>query len=424
MSGAELATYLHGKRVGTVARAKNGSMRFSYSPDIVERLHGAPLLSCALPVRAGAFDAETTRRWFEGLLPEDERLRSVQRFFGVTQEGCFPILEQIGWECAGAVTILPPDTLTHGDDAPYLELSAESLAARLVALPNHPYDTDRTLRVSLGGFQEKLCVAFPHGFTVSGATVEPLSCRLPLDGRATTHLLKPEPSHFPHLAQGEAWAMRVASAAVPTARASLLDLEGAPQTLVVERYDRLWVDGEIKRIHQEDCAQALGLAPMGKYASVKSAAKSDPTYRGIAELLVRHAEMPFEQLADLLKQLATNMALGNTDAHAKNYALVHPNETTVALAPMYDVVPSIDFIPQTRYLGMRIDGQITIDKIERAHVVAEAVSWGIPRQLAESLLDDTLYALEDGLEAAAELYPRAAARHEAGVRERIARLRR
>ena len=53
------------------------------------------------------FDAQRTFSWFSGLLPEDARLDELQRFYGVAEGDYFGLLAQIGWECTGAVEVMP-----------------------------------------------------------------------------------------------------------------------------------------------------------------------------------------------------------------------------------------------------------------------------------------------------------------------------
>ena len=58
--------------------------------------------------------------------------------------------------------------------------------------------------------------------------------------------------------------------------------------LLVERYDRAIHDnGHVRRIHQEDFCQALGVPPETKYAS-----EGGPTFKDCFELLRRIAARP------------------------------------------------------------------------------------------------------------------------------------
>lgn len=418
----ELSVWLHGKHVGALAPHRNGA-RFAFDDAVAARHAGSPLLSTALPVRSEPFDAAATANWFSGLLPEETRLDEVRRFYGIAGEEYLDVLGEIGWECAGAVQVLPEGTTpaAAGGVAP---LSAAELAQRLAALPSHPYDDARTMRFSLGGFQEKLCIVGDMCTGRQAGTAGLREFGMPRDSMPTTHILKPQPAAFPGLTRAEAWAMTAAGAATPTAHVALLDWGQVtgPETLVVERFDRtISADGTVKRMHQEDCCQALGLAPSRKYATESTPKKSDPSFAGIARLLARYADDVNAELETLLRQMTVNVALGNTDAHAKNFALLHEGGL-VRLAPLYDVVPAREITPGTLSMGMRIDGRIRIDRIRAEQLLGEAASWGLTRKHATAVLQETLEALRAGIEHAGALYPAAACLHEQPALERLAAL--
>ena len=418
-----LRVWLGDQPVGRLERVRTGA-RFSFDEAVVEQRPGSPLLSVSLPVCAGQFDAAKTATWFSGLLPEDARLDEVRRFYGIEGDSYLDVLQEIGWECAGAVRILPDDglELPAGRTVP---LDDAGLARRLAALPSHPYDSAQTLRFSLGGFQEKLCV-------IASAEVEGRAGRVRLvnaalsDGTApTTHILKPQPRRFGGLVQAEAWGMTVAGAVTPAAHASLLETESleAPETLVVERFDRRrTADGCLLRLHQEDCCQALGIQSERKYAAESTPKKSDPSFARIAQALLRYAADPAAELEVLFRQMVVNVALGNTDAHGKNYAFIHEGDV-VRLSPLYDVIPALEITPGVLAMGMRIDGRIRIDRIGGEQLVDEGARWGIGRRRASLLLEDSLDRLVAGVERANSRYPQAGERHGGPALERIAGLR-
>lgn len=128
------------------------------------------------------------------------------------------------------------------------------------------------------------------------------------------------------------------------------------------------------------------------------------------------------QLLRLFDQMVVNVALGNTDAHAKNYSLIHAAAQGVSLSPLYDVVPASEITPGVRHMGMRIANQIEIAKVGRAELLAEAEGWGLSRSELEKRLDADLEALASGLRQARIDYPQAAERHEGFALERMARL--
>lgn len=425
MNSETLEVRLRGKKIGDLTRTKNGA-RFAFSEEVAQSQPSSPLLSTALCVQDKPFDALRTFSWFSGLLPEDARLDELRRFYGIAEGDYFGLLAQIGWECAGAVEVVPREDWARARESQELprekRLTPEELATRLTALPSHPYDDASSLRVSLGGFQEKLCVIIG---SEDWAEVEAghrvlSSVALPLDGAPSTHILKPQPqARLAGLVEGEAWGMEVARHVTETAGSAILDLPEVPQTLLVERFDRIETEGGLVRLHQEDCAQALGIEPGRKYAATASPMKSDPTYKGIADLLSRYAVDSLEERKRLLRHLFVNTVLGNTDAHAKNYALLHDGDT-IRLAPLYDVVPALEITPNVLFMGLRIDGRIRIDRIERENVEAEARSWGLPSRMVSEVLWKAVEDVRCGIAVASELYPEAGSRHAAPALERLA----
>lgn len=422
MMDEKLDVLLLGQKIGDLVRTAKGT-RFQFSEEMVAHNQGSPILSTALPVQAEAFDALRTSSWFSGLLPEDTRLQEIMRFYGVADGDYFNLLANIGWECAGAVEVISPEDrkLIGQNSKAELLLSKGDLAKRLAALPSHPYDDSRTLRVSLGGFQEKLCVIIndENFYADKPGYINFHQAALPLNGSPSTHILKPQPTdRFPGLIYAEAWGMEVARHAADTAFSALLDIDNAPLTLLVKRFDRKQTEAGIIRIHQEDCAQALGIEPGRKYASTSIPTKSDPTYRGVVNLLSNYAADPVNEKRELLRHVFVNLVLGNTDAHAKNYALLH-DEETIQLAPLYDVVPTREILPSMLFMGMRIDGRIRIDRIFRENIEAEARSWGLPARVIENTLDEAIENIRYGISVANNLYPEAEAQHGTAALERL-----
>ena len=216
--------------------------------------------------------------------------------------------------------------------------------------------------------------------------------------------------------------MTVAAQAARCAKTWLLESALAPRTLVVERFDRIRRCGCLERVHQEDCCQAMGLPPMGKYASDEGPRGSDPSYAKIAALLVRYAADPVAELRELVRQTTANVVLGNLDAHAKNHAFLYQTPCVPALAPMYDVVPVDQVEPSAHLLSMRINGKVEAADITRADLVAEAASWGLPESVAVETIEVALANLADGIERAGRQYPDAAERYAPRVLARLARL--
>ena len=260
----------------------------------------------------------------DGLLPEGDRRARLAARFGLRPEDTFGLLGEIGWECAGAVAVLPEGQSPASGR--YEPIDDAGVAERLDALPSIDLDPDDAIRMSLGGAQDKLLLArIAQGWA------------LPIDGAPSTHILKPEPDLWPGLAAAEAWALRVASAATRASAAELSTELGARQVIVVTRYDRQHPGDRIVRIHQEDLCQALGLQVGLKYA--RPGHPDDPSLARLARILVERAVDPPAELIRLLEQVAASVALRNADSHAKNLSILHQGNAA-RLAPLYDVAPN------------------------------------------------------------------------------------
>lgn len=395
-----LAVWLGDESVGSLERTDRGRRI------VFTRRPGTPNLTVASEGTPERWTPSFTRAWFDGLLPEESRRTAAEVQHGVERGDTFGLLAAIGWECAGAVSVLPLGRRPASGS--YHRLSDGDVWTRLDALPRIVAEQDRDVRLSLGGAQEKLLLARMDG-----------AWHLPLDGALTTHILKPEPERYPGLAAGEAWALAVASAATEAAVAALEVPPRHRPTIVVERYDRRVSGDLVTRLHQEDACQILGLAPEQKYP--RGIGPREASLRRIAEVLVERADDPIRELRRLLEQTVVNIALLNTDAHAKNISVVHRG-ATISLSPMYDVVPAAWFVPSQHRVALPVGAKWRIVEIERRHVIDEAVSWGMPEREASDIVSATLDAIADGVPDADARHPSAPAAMRAAVLDQVRRL--
>ncbi len=167
---------------------------------------------------------------------------------------------------------------------------------------------EKGLRLSLAGAQSKVPVIL-----VDGAVA------LPAPGQPTTHILKPPIARFTATPENEAFVMRLAAAiGLDVAPVEPRVVRDRPY-LLVERYDRaVGADGQVRRIHQEDFCQALGVPPETKYAS-----EGGPTFKDCFALLRRIAERPAVDVLKLLDAVIFNAIAGNADAHGKNFSILY-----------------------------------------------------------------------------------------------------
>jgi len=102
-----LVVWLGSDRVGELHRERR-SLRFIGTPGA----RGTTSLTVAVDGVDERWAPGFTRAWFDGLLPEEERRSAAEREHGVEPGDTFGLLAAIGWECAGAVSILPETHLS------------------------------------------------------------------------------------------------------------------------------------------------------------------------------------------------------------------------------------------------------------------------------------------------------------------------
>ncbi len=383
-----LAIWLYGHRVAVVEKERNSRLRLSYTEEALNTYEGGtPLLSLALPLTRDRYPNGLTRAFLDGLLPEGEPRRAIAEDFDLPASDVFGLLGAIGRDCAGALVMQaegypPPPTPTTRTAEP---LSADDLGELVANLRSAPLGVDRNVRLSLAGAQEKLLLTrMPDG-----------RWGRPVAGTPSTHILKPEIERFQNTVENEAFCMRVAKhLGLAVAQVETILVDERP-VLVVERFDRVvGPDGAVQRVHQEDFCQALGLAPDKKYEQ-----DAGPTLARVARVLQDVADPSAP--ATLLCAVTLNVALGNCDAHGKNFSLLHTESGILHLAPLYDLL-STRLYPLDDKLAMYVDSVQRAGRVTADRIVAEAMRWGMRREAAEEPTFDLLDRLPGAVVAAAE----------------------
>ena len=351
-----LDVYLLGETVGTLEQDEHGSMRFTYAPEWLVQTGAIPL-SHSLPLREEGFGRNESRGFFAGILPEQRQREVIAKNLGVSAGNDFALLDRIGGECAGAVTFLRMGQEPLEQKEEYRTLSAGELAEILRALPRRPLMAgDEGVRLSLAGAQEKLAIhRSPQGISI------------PLGGAPSTHILKPAIERFEGLVHNEAFCMRLARViGLTVAPVEVGNIEGIDY-LLVERYDRHWKsDGEpmgqkLKRIHQEDFCQALGIVPERKYQN-----EGGPSLKESFALLRECSSSPVLDLNALLDAVIFNALIGNHDAHGKNFSLIYSGGKT-RMAPLYDLLCTTFYPELSTKMAMKVGGEYDSRKLTGAN---------------------------------------------------------
>jgi serine/threonine-protein kinase HipA len=178
-------------------------------------------------------------------------------------------------------------------------------------------------KLSISGVQPKLSVRLDAEKLVA----------VEKDGQ---YILKPQTQDFPELPQNEYLCMQMGKRfGLNAAQFVLLELSDGSPAYVVKRFDRFKKGRRIEKLACEDMHQILG-GP-DKYAG---------SHEQVAKVIKEHCRFAPLELQRLFEMTIFNFAIGNSDAHRKNFSLLTSEDGTVALSPAYDLVSSRLVIPE------------------------------------------------------------------------------
>jgi serine/threonine-protein kinase HipA len=383
-----LVAWLYDTPVAALTAGPEFRIQLEWRAEGIERWGlGSTVLSVGLPIGAPTGPRDMRGLGFlENMLPEGPALARMADLAGVRPVDTYGLLKAFGRDCAGAIMVLPDGDQPggHGGSG-YSPMTPGDLQQVLNALDLTPLGVapERGFRPSLAGFQRKALL----GRSADG------TWQLPCGDAPSTWILKPDGPH--PMAANEATCLRLAAACGLTVpETERLDVSGLP-VLAVRRYDRQEsVAGDIPaRIHQEDGCQATATPPGLKYEE-----QGGPALRDLARLLRNFGDP--RDVTSLLRRTTFNMAVGNADAHAKNFSILHDSDSPVVrLAPFYDVLSTISLeladsagrpMRADTHLGQLVAGQADIGKVTSGNLIDEAVTWGIPRRTAAVVVTETL----------------------------------
>ncbi len=367
--GESLDVYVNDALAG-ILRQEHGRLAFGYNEAWTTAKAFVPL-SITMPPRAEEYPDEIARPFFENLLPEGQIRAAIARLKQVSETNTFGLLEEIGGDCAGAISLRP-----HGEALPtnngYTPVSDEQLKGILAQLDKRPLIVmDGEARLSLAGAQDKLPVYYDEAQIFLPKGISPSS-----------HILKPGSRGYEHMPINEHFCMQLAHALglpVPTS-----EILRKPGTLyLVARYDRKPDEaGSITRIHQIDFCQALNLPSSRKYEK-----EGGPNLEQCFELIARESAQPAADRLRLIDWVTFNFLVGNADAHGKNLSLLVTPEG-IRAAPFYDLVSTCIYPNLATTMAMKIGGENRPDWIQARHWDAFAEKTGanprfVRRRLAE-----------------------------------------
>lgn len=387
-----LTVYLEQQVIGILSEG-NGIWSFRYTQEWVTSA-GSFDLSPALPrSQIEHQDGGTVRpvQWyFDNLLPEEELRKAVAKEGKVRDaDDSFALLEYLGAESAGSLTLLPPDVLP-AQRFEMQPLSDAELSLRIANLPKATLSKQAPKRMSVAGAQHKLLVVMRGDDLYE-----------PVGAMPSSHILKPDhpkKATYPASTFNEYLTMRLARAA--RLRTPQVFLRYVPEPVyVIERFDRLvtrprvsanGLPFAVKRLHVIDACQLLNKDRVFKHSGATLESLADIVDRTTNKIASRQA---------LYRWLVFNVMVGNDDSHLKNLSFFVTHQG-VSVAEHYDLLSTGAYhtatfadedghwpnVPMT----FELPGARTFAQVSRDALLAAGAELGLPRTMANRIVSEVL----------------------------------
>lgn len=387
MAFGDLDVWMNGQRVGLWFWTRTGTPGFRYDESWQHSPNARPL-SISLPMPAGGGDlmGAKVEHYFDNLLPDSVRIRErLRRRFKTPSTRAADLLAAIGRDCVGALQLMPegstPPPYNRIDSTPLTDKQVETLLGEVTGDGTDDSALAADFRISIAGAQEKTALLRVGQ-----------QWHLPEAATPTTHIFK-----LPLGLVGNMRADMSDSVENEWLCATLLGALGfdvAPtemgrfgrqKVLIVERFDRRWMDGDswIARLPQEDFCQATATPGELKYES-----DGGPGIRAGLNLLASGSKAEADKLVFVQAQLAFWL-MAATDGHAKNFSISLERGGGFHMTPLYDVLSIWPIIgsganqvsPRRAKLSMALKGKNAhyhLHEIHTRHWQALALQSGVP----------------------------------------------
>jgi serine/threonine-protein kinase HipA len=373
---AVLDVLLYGERIGTLTRLPGDRVLFAFTEAYIANRDRATLsLSFKDALGNLITDVRPTQTrlpvFFANLLPEGTMRDYLAARAQVKPEREFFLLATLGQDLPGALVIRPTDSAVPLDESlDTVDSEGEPPSAA-------------ALHFSLAGVQLKFsALKNARG----GLTI-------PVDGVGGSWIVKLPSTQFPRVPENEfammELARRVGISVPDTALVSINEISGLPSGInvvgshayAIKRFDRAIND---TRVHIEDFAQVFGVYPERRYDRA--------SYRNIAEVI--WTETGEAGIVEFLRRLVFNILIGNADMHLKNWSLIYSDRRHASLAPAYDFVSTIVYLPDDNLALTFVDSKkfssLTREQFERFAAKAR-----LPAKLTLDTVRETVLRFEE-----------------------------
>ena len=279
------------------------------------QLNGFPV-SPHLPL-SNDISSVNVSRFLRNTFPEGQAFDELLQYMQISRNNTFALVNALGLDLLGALTILPENKALPSQLI-FRALTENELLARLNSRSvNSLIIWDGKPRLSVAGLQDKINV------------VKNKEGQLGFGEEAlySTHILKFERQSQAYLVLNEYITMGLAKACGLNVANVSLQQYGSHNALLVERFDRKWMNGQVKKRQVIDGCQALNLDPDHKYERWLGSGRDVAHIRDGANLpqlfkFADHCQQPALVKHQILDWVLFNLLVFNVDAHAKNISFL------------------------------------------------------------------------------------------------------
>jgi serine/threonine-protein kinase HipA len=360
--------YYQNTFVGILKEEPGYRMSFIYDTSYLSSNN--PAIAHTLPLQEAAFISSAgLHPFFDNLVSEGWMEEAQTRLLGQRQVTRFELLMAFGRDCAGAVSVVDPEST--------------ELTQALLNLDDPMDMAVMTGRASLSGVQPKLALVEDKGVFFPAKI-----------GELSTHIGKFPSQHHADLVLNEYLTMQAFKALLPddsVADLSIGAVSGISQpALIIKRFDR---EEGGQRIHFEEFNQLLGRTSKAKY---------NGSYKEMADFLyTTPGTLKITEVYKLYRRILAGILLGNTDMHSKNFAMFNTSNG-FRLTPSYDQVAAVLYEYKTMALKMTGSADMPIGSLKASNIIRLGEEFGLNSDMIEMACDG----LKKNLEGAKEIIQR------------------